>query len=430
MSSQATTAELALPRDIAATIVDPKAHADLDRIHAAYTWARANNPLGIAEVDGYDPFWVVTKHADLMEISRDGEAFHNSDRSALVYPRASIEQYIKARGKPNSSDTLISLDDPEHRKLRGLTQNWFMPNNVAKLNQRVRDIAQLSVNRMLEKGGTCDFVQDVALQYPLRVVMDILGVPSTDEPLMLKLTQQIFGPQDPDMARDKNAADPVARAKMVQAIMAEIFGYFAGVTADRLKNPRDDIATVLSTAQIDGQPISDAVRNGYYLIIATAGHDTTSSSTAVAMWALARDPSLLSRLKADPTLISGLIDESIRWGSPVRHFMRAATKDVMVRNRKIAKGDWLMLCYGSANRDEEVFERPFEFDIDRKNKHLGFGYGPHVCLGQHLAKLEMRVLFEALLPRLESVELAGDLVMTAANFVSGPKRLPIRYRMK
>jgi cytochrome P450 len=166
------------------------------------------------------------------------------------------------------------------------------------------------------------------------------------------------------------------------------------------------------------------------MIVATAGHDTTSSSTAGAIWALAEDPEQFARIKANPVLIPGLVDEAIRWMTPVKHFMRSATADTELGGRRIAKGDWLMLCYASANRDEEVFEDPFAFRCDRKpNRHIAFGYGAHLCLGQHLAKLEMRILFEELLPRLKSIALDGEVKMTQAYFVNGPKKLPIRFEL-
>jgi hypothetical protein len=185
---------------------------------------------------------------------------------------------------------------------------------------------------------------------------------------------------------------------------------------------------VIANAKVDGEQISAFDAVSYYLIIATAGHDTTSSSTAGALWALAERPDQLAKVKADPSLIAGLVDESIRWTTPVRHFMRSSAFDTELRGVKIREGDWLMLCYPSGNRDEEVFEDPFEFRVDRSpNRHLAFGYGAHLCLGQHLAKMEMRILWEELLPRLKSVELAGQAKLSEANFVSGPKSLPIRY---
>ena len=168
----------------------------------------------------------------------------------------------------------------------------------------------------------------------------------------------------------------------------------------------------------------------YYIIVATAGHDTTSSSTAGAMWALAENPAQLAKVKADPSLIPGLVDESIRWTTPVKTFMRTVTEDTSFAGRDLKKGDWLMLCYASGNRDEAVFEEPDRFRVDRKpNKHLAFGYGAHLCLGQHLAKMEMRILWEELLPRLSDLALDGVPAMSEATFVNGPKRLPIRFKM-
>lgn len=420
-----------LPPEIAATVADPKAYADRERLHGAFTWARANNPLGVAELDGFDPFWVVTKHADIISIGRNNTLFRNSDRSSVLFPKAAIAQFVAMTGKPNVSDTLIALDDPEHQKLRQLTQSWFMPGSVVKLDDRFRGLAKSVIDGMAAHGGKCDFVTDVAMHYPLRVIMDILGVPPADEPRMLKLTQEIFSPRDPELSRAQDGAvDALAEAKLLGEVFGEFSQYFAEITADRRANPRDDIATVLANATLDGSPLNDRILSNYYIIIATAGHDTTSSSSAAAMWALARFPKLLPSLKADPSLIPGFIDETIRWETPVRHFMRTAATDTEIRGRKIAKGDWLMLCFASGNRDEEVFESPFEFRISRRpNRHIAFGYGPHMCLGQHLAKAEIRVLLEELIPRLESVEFAGEPELSASNFVGGLKHLPIRYRL-
>lgn len=420
-----------LPVEIARDLTDPKAFADMERIHRTYSWIRANNPLGRAVIDGYDPFWVVSKHSDVSHISINNELFHNADRSIVISDRMTIEQLSALTGSPHFTRTLVHLDDPDHRKLRALTQLWFMPNSLGKLEARIRALAKTEVERMAGLNGECDFVTQVAVGYPLRVIMEILGVPPEDEPRMLMLTQEIFSPDDPELGRSKQAEmTPAERANTFNAITADFHQYFKGITDDRRRNPRNDVATVLANATLDGKPLSDDYRTGYYMIIATAGHDTTSSSTATALWALCRYPELLPRLKADPALIPGFVDETIRWGTPVRHFMRTATAETELRGRRIAKGDWLMLCYGSANRDEEVFEDPFAFRIDRKpNRHIAFGYGGHVCLGQHLAKLEIRVLLQELLPRLESVELAGEMKLAMSTFVGGPKHLPIRFKL-
>ena len=414
-----------------AAVVDPKAHADSARLYAAYAWLRQNEPLAPANLPGFDPFRIVTKHADILEVSRDNALFPYGDFPSTLAPREAVERgrEAKAAGRPLIY-TLVQMDEPDHMKYRALTQAWFMPQNIRKLEGRIRELAREAVARMQAMGGECDFVEEVALHFPLRVIMEILGVPREDEPRMLKLTQELFGSTDPDLRRQGGADTPEARQLEMQATMMDFFNYFRVLTADRRARPRDDVASTIANATIDGQPISDLDAVSYYLIVATAGHDTTSSSTAGAMWALAERPAELAKVRARPELIPGLVDESIRWTTPVRHFMRAVAADTTLRGQAIAKGEWLMLCYPSGNRDEEVFEAPDEFRVDRAhNRHLAFGYGAHLCLGQHLAKLEMRILWEELLPRLKSVELAGQAKFSEANFVNGPKALPIRYAL-
>jgi len=419
------------PADILATVIDPKAHADPARLDAAFAWLRQNDPLARAEPEGYDPFRIVTKHADILEISRDSALFPYGDFPSTFAPHDQVLRGREARaaGRPLIY-TLVQMDEPDHMKYRALTQAWFMPKNIARLEGRIRELAREAVARMETLGGQCNFVDEVALHFPLRVIMEILGVPREDEPRMLKLTQELFGATDPDLRRRGEEETPEARQQMVQASMMDFFNYFKELTEDRRANPRDDVASTIANAQVDGQPISDLDVMSYYLIIATAGHDTTSSSTAGAMWALADRPAELAKVTADPALIPGLVDESIRWTTPVRHFMRSAAADTTLRGQAIAKGEWLMLCYPSGNRDEEVFDDPYEFRVDRSpNRHLAFGYGAHLCLGQHLAKMEMRILWEELLPRLKSVALAGQPKLSEANFVNGPKALPIQYEL-
>jgi cytochrome P450 len=423
------TGDFDLPPDIAATLVDPAAYAD-HRIHDAYRWLRGNNPLGIARPEKFDPFWVVTKHAHIQAVSRQNELFHNADRPTTLASIAFAERVRKITGGPNLVRSLVQMDAPDHPKYRALTQGWFMPANLGKFEPRIREIARSTVERMAARGGRCDFVADVALHYPLHVIMEILGVPEQDEPRMLKLTQELFGPQDPDTARIRDTLTAEQFAGMMEAVVSDFGAYFAGITEDRRRNPREDLATVIANAKINGAYMPELDITSYYMIVATAGHDTTSSSTAGAIWALAEDPEQFARIKANPLLIPGLVDEAIRWMTPVKHFMRSATADTELGGRRIAKGDWLMLCYASANRDEEVFEDPFAFRCDRKpNRPIAFGYGAHLCLGQHLAKLEMRILFEELLPRLKSIALDGEVKMTQAYFVNGPKKLPIRFEL-
>lgn len=421
-----TAADHRIPQEHAANLVDPAAYADA-RIHDTYRWLRKNEPFGVAEVEGVDPFWVATKHEDILEISRQNDLFHNGDRNPVLTSQVADRKVREMMGgSPHLLRTLIHMDQPDHFKYRALTQAWFMPQNLRSLEERIRVIARAAVDKMAAKGGECDFVNEVALHFPLHVIMTILGVPESDEARMLKLTQELFGATDPELGR--NSDKPVEDRPLDFGVITDFFEYFRKLSEDRRANPTDDLASIIANSKIDGQPISDLEAMSYYIIVATAGHDTTSSSTGGAMWALAENPAEFKKLKADLSLIPGLVDESIRWTTPVKTFMRTATADTEVRGRPVKQGDWLMLCYASGNRDEEVFEAPDAFRIDRKpNKHLAFGYGAHVCLGQHLAKMEMRILWEEMIPRLKSVELAGEPAMSQAFFVNGPKRLPLRF---
>jgi cytochrome P450 len=315
-----------------------------------------------------------------------------------------------------------------------------MPPNLKKLEARIAEIANAHVDAMATKGPECDFVREVAVWYPLRVIMEILGVPPADEPFMLKLTQEIFGAGDPDViaqsersitgedrfmgdGRENSAVDLMQTAQV-------LFQYFGAITEDRKKNPRDDLSTIIANGTIDGAPLDPMQQLSYYVIVATAGHDTTSSTVAGGLLQLIRNPDQMAKLKGDLSLLPNAIEEMVRWVTPVKHFMRTAMEDYSLRGKTIKAGDGLCLFYWSGNRDEEVFEEPFKFKVDRQvQRQVAFGHGAHLCLGMHLARMEMRILFQELLPRLKSIELAGTPRNTRANFVSGLKTLPIRFAM-
>jgi cytochrome P450 len=420
-----------LPAEIADALVNPKAYGEWDGLHDKFSWARANMPLGLAKTEEFDPFWAVTRHADILEISRNNKLYASGERQATLTQR---EIDVLARAQTPNNDghlirSLVQMDAPDHMKYRLLTQSWFMPKNLRGIEARIREIARETVDAMLAKEGECDFARDIAVDYPLRVIMNILGVPREDEPRMLMLTQQLFGPTDPELNRARaEITDVKAGLQMLQFVIADFETYFKAITEDRRKNPKDDIATILANATVNGAPIADRELNGYYMIIATAGHDTTSASTAGAIMELAKNPALFERYRSAEADKAGLIEEAIRWTTPVQHFMRSATEDTELAGQRISKGDWLMLCYASGNRDEAVFEDPFVFNPDRTpNAQVAFGYGGHVCLGQHLARMEMRILMEELLPRLKSLELAGEPARVESVFVGGLKRLPIRF---
>ncbi len=427
-----------LPSEIATALVDPKAYGQWDGLHEKFAWARREMPLGVAENPGYFPFWAVVRHADIMEASRNNARFASATRSPTLTDLAGEElaKAITPNGDGHLIRSLVQMDAPDHMKYRLLTQNWFMPKNIKAIESKVRDIARETVDKMLALAGadgigTCDFAKEVAAFYPLHVVMSILGVPPEDEPRMLMLTQQLFGPTDPEINRSREMiSSPEQAIQMLQFVIADFEAYFSGITADRRANPRDDLATVIATGMINGAPIPDREANGYYMIVATAGHDTTSASTCGAIMELAKNPALFARYRDGTANSASLIEEAIRWTTPVQHFFRTATEDCELGGQKIGKGDWLMLCYASGNRDEAVFTDPFTFNPDRSpNNQIAFGFGGHVCLGQHLARMEMRILMEELLPRLKSLELAGEPARVEATFVGGLKRLPIRFEV-
>ena len=423
---------MAIPNEIAEEIVDPKAYADGKRVDKAFSWLRQNAPLDVAEVDGFDPFWVVSRHADILQVERQNDLFHNGDRSTVL---TTIEADKKVRemmgGSPHLVRSLVQMDNPDHFNYRRLTQAAFMPQNLRKLEDRIREIARSFIDNMVDRGGECDFARDVAFLYPLHVIMEVLGVPESDEPRMLKLTQELFGNNDPEVNRTGRETDDVDEGlAAIQGTVVDFMTYFNEMTEDRRARPREDLASIIANATINGEPLGHLEAMSYYIIVATAGHDTTSNTTAGALWALAENPDQFRKVKDDLSLIPSMVEESIRWETPVKHFMRTATDDAELAGKKISKGDWLMLSYPSGNRDEAMFDDPFAFKADRSpNKHVAFGYGAHICLGQHLGRMEMRVLWEELLPRLESLELNGTPRRTNANFVCGPKSVLIRYKI-
>lgn len=428
MTTQLAT-DARIPDDIAAAAVLPVSYRDEENItYPAFAWLRENNPFGLAHVEGYDPVWLATTHADILAIERDPATFSSGRDEPMINDRASDAFLKMMRGDARTIDTLSYMDAPEHTQIKNVTSNWFMPANVRKREDAIRELAREAVEGLIATGGTCDLVKDFALHYPLRVIMTLFGVPREDEPVMLKLTQEFFGTTDPDEQRAEVAPEPDVAARMWRAAIADFFAYFNKLAADRRANPTDDLASIIANAKIDGEYLPETFVNGYYIAIATAGHDTTASTTSGAIQAFARFPEQLELVRNDPSLIPSLVDEAVRWVSPVKHFRRVVSRDTEFAGRRLKEGDSVMLMYPSANRDAAVFENPDTFDLTRRpNKHLAFGFGPHMCLGQHVAKLEMRILFEELIPRLTSVGLAGEGRYVAANFLSGLKTQPITF---
>ncbi len=406
--------------------VDAAAYADPETWHEIATRLRAESPVLEVALPGRERFLALTRHADVMEVERHPDAFTNMPASVIMVERPTADT------PPSPVNTLVQMDGDDHRVHRGLISEWFKPASIRRLTDQIEALARRAVDEMVATGGECDFAVDVAMNFPLRVILSILGLPESDYPRMLRLTQELFGTEDPDFTRAEGEPKPYAASDAGMAVIMDFFAYFSELTASRRAEPTPDLASMVANASIDGRPLDDVETFGYYLIVATAGHDTTSSAIAGGMLALLEHPDQLAALRADPGLMANAADEIVRWVSPVKHFMRTAHVPWELSGAAIAPGDWVLLSYQSANRDEAVFADPFRFDVSRSDasQSLAFGFGRHYCLGSHLAKLEVRALFSELLRRVDHIELAGEPRLMQATLVSGPKNLPVRFTMR
>jgi cytochrome P450 len=406
-------------------LIDPRYYAQHGAPHDIWTRLRRESPVHRCEPSGYESFWAITKHQDICEISKHPERFLNG-RGIVVLNDDQVK--IRSSGEGLAAmRTIIEMDPPEHRKFRKVASPSFTPRAMKALAGVVQESARSIVDKLAGKTGEgeCDFATDVAAAHPLRVLSTILGVPREMEPEILRLTNQLFGAEDPDLKREGD--DP---EKVAMELGLELFNLFNGVIEDRRGHPRDDLATVLATATIDGEPMGPMETVGYFLITFTAGHDTTKNALAGGMHAFLEHPKELEKLKHDPDLVKPAVEEIVRWSTPVNYMKRTAACDLDLHGQKIREGDNLALFYASANRDEDIFEAPFDFRVDRTpNPHLGFGIGEHFCIGSHLARQSQHALWGELSRRIEFVEAAGEPEQIHSNFVVGLKRLPIRYRI-
>lgn len=398
---------------------DRRRWADMRAWREAAVALHARGPVHRVERPGYAPFWAVIDHASIQAISRQAKLFTNQPEVVLA-----SQQVIAKR--PFTVKSLVHMDAPEHPKYRKLVSDWFKPAGLKRLSGRLEEISQKAVQRMEAANGRCDFATEIALPYPLQVILEILGLPEADYPLMSRLTQEFFGQEDPDLRRAEISTE------VVKQTMAEMLAYFRRLTADRKKRPTDDLASLIANGTIDGESMPDAERLSLYMIIATAGHDTTSYAISEGMLLFLQHPEQRALLASRPDLLDNAIEELLRFAAPARHFMRTAQEDTEIAGQAIRKGDWIYLSYPAANLDPKVFDEPLRFDIERADadRQLSFGYGAHFCLGAPLARMELRSLFGKLLPRIESIELAGDPAHTSTTVVGGVKRLPIRFSLR
>lgn len=435
-------------------ITSPRAYTDPPKLMEAYQWLRDEQPISWVDREPYRPFWAITRHADILEIEKLNELFINGPRLNLLPQEveqstqslqptpleslkmlfallrnsnqrwADFKSLSRTRAKAGSSQsaqvrTVIQMDEPDHHKYRMLTHQWFMGKRVKQLRPTVESIANRHIDKMLNHGGACEFAGGVANWYPLEVIMLILGLPLEDAPKLLVWTQQLLNASDPELQKS---------AAYGTDVMLEMYEYFSALVAARRTTPSDDLASVIVHSQIDNEPLELVEMLSYFLIVATAGHETTSSAIAGGVHAFCQNPDQYAKLRQAPDLARQAAEEAVRWATPVKHFTRTATADYQLHGQLIKKDESVAMFYLSANRDERVFSAPNEFRIDRHpNKHLGFGHGAHLCLGKNLASMEIEIFFQLLAKRVTSLQLAGQIDWIESNFTNGIKRLPIKF---
>jgi cytochrome P450 len=408
-------------------LIAPRHYGTKGVPHDLWTRLRTESPVHRCELNGdFEDFWAITRHADILDVSSKPELFSNREGPMLLSRVQKIQVARRASSPLGQMRTIIEMDPPEHRDFRKVASGFFTPRSIERLDEIVAESARALIDALGDE-GECDFVEQVAQRHPLRVLATILGIDREDEERVLELTQQLFASEDPDLQRKGEDRD---KAQMELGL--EFYRMFDRITQDRRARPRDDLATLLATAKMaDGAPMGPIETFGYYLIVFTAGHDTTRNALSAGFAALLENPEQLELLKRHPELSKRATEEVIRWASPVNYMKRQVLADVEIRGQRVPAGDFLALFYASANRDDAVFEHPFRFDVTRHpNRHLGFGTGEHFCLGAHLARASIRALLAEMGARIESLEPAGDTSQIHASFVVGLKSLPVRYEIR
>ncbi len=397
-------------------IHDPNFFAENGFPYAVFDDLRKHDPVHWHEdeIEGV-PFWAVTRHEDIMTVSRDNKLFSSWGRTSIFREPNKIENELEQQRL-----ILVNQDPPEHTRLRGLVNKGFTPRMIRALESRIREFTDELVTRALAKGEG-DFVEDISSELPLEVIAEIMGAPLEDRAKIFDLSNRLIAYDDDEYAVDPNDLTIAAM---------EMYAYSDELRKDREINPKDDVVTRLAQAEVDGDKLNELEFNLFFLILAVAGNETTRNAITHGMRAMLEHPDQWKKLQDDPSLAMKAADEIIRWGHPLIQFRRTATADTELSGVKIAKGDKVVIYYPSANFDEDVFDDPYTFDITRDpNPHVSFGGGgPHFCLGAHLARLEVGIMFEQLALRLPDIKLAGEPERLKSNFIHGIKRMPVTYK--
>jgi cholest-4-en-3-one 26-monooxygenase len=398
-----------------------------DRVpHEWFTFLRREAPIYHHPEPNGPGFWVITKHDDVVALNRNWETFSSEqERGGVVAleepdPAVAVSQQEFTEG----GRLMLMMDPPDHTRYRKLVNRGFTPRAIRSLEDHMRSMSAKIIERSLAKDdGACDFVVDVAAELPLEAIAEFLGVPYEDRHKLFDWSNRMVGSEDPEYA----VSPRVAREAQV-----EMFVYAHALGEDRRAAPRQDIVSDLIHSEIDGDRLTEMDFNLFFLLLSVAGNETTRNAMSHGMAALLEHPDQYQMLVDDPALMATATEEILRWASPVMFFRRNATEDYEYKGHTIREGDKISLWYISANRDEEVFDDPFTFDIRRDpNPHIAFGGGgPHFCLGANLARMEIKVLFEELVQRVPRVEKLGEPVRLRSNFINGLKHLPVRLMQR
>jgi cytochrome P450 len=404
-------------------LVHPDYYAENGPPYEIWDQLRAESPIHACEVDDVESFWAVTRQDDIKMISKTPELFLSEPGITLLPTDREID-YDEGIG---AMRVVINTDPPFHRDLRRVASPFLTPRSLESMQHVIDASAKSLVDALAADGGEgeTDLAMGLAVSHPLHVLAHAIGVPEDKEPEILRLSNRLFAPDDLELGGGQTTPEDF------QKLGQEFVELFLPIIADRRANPTDDLASVIANAQIDGQPMGPMETLGYFLIVFSAGHDTTKNSLAGGFAQLIQNPDEFAKVKADRSRAPDAVEEMIRWSSPVNYMKRTAARDTEVNGQKIREGDRLVMFYGSANRDERVFDDPYKFSIDRRpNRHIAFGYGEHFCMGTHFARRSMRAIVEELARRVEDWEITADPDWIRASFVVGLKHLPVRYKIR
>ncbi len=398
-------------------VITPEHYEENGYPHAEWTWMRRHDPVFWYERANVDPFWAITKHADIIEIGKNPQTFLNEPRMAVFTTDLPPPEEGQARH-------LLNMDPPDHARYRRVTSHWFTPRSIRGMSDKVARVTREILDEAAQKTEG-DFVRDISARITIAVIAEMLGVPRKDWDLLFRWTNEIIAPQDPEFQHGQTPHETLEKARI------ELFMYFNDLANDRRARPTEDIVSVVANGSVNGEPLPPIELLSYYFLLVVAGNETTRNAMTGGMLALLENPGEWQKLRADAALVESAVEEMVRWTTPVIQFGRTATRDYELRGKTIKQGQSVCLFYASGNRDEEVFEEPFRFRVDHQpNPHIGFGMGEHVCLGAHLARLELQHTFAQLRQRLDSCELNGTVERVRSSFVGGIKRAPMRWRLK